>query len=187
MVLSLFWASLLIVMVAFLIHRQWLTEVEVKERTRAYLCFKRQVIRQLHFIKKMIQLNRIIQQGYILMLTPKTASWGATLMEGAKKAQQLLNAQYSATLYLKTCRQKNHQLDHPFGVVLQRNAWGLAKFRKRQWKIVIYQNKGLRPFQLKAVLRAKTEEVYIQYQEKRYTSIKEALWWKRWPGVEYFF
>ncbi len=172
-------------MVAFLLQLQRLTEVEIKRRTQTYLCFKRQVFKQFKLIRRMVRLNRAIVAGRALMLVPKTFVAGKKMAKVAQTAQALLNKRYF--LPAQGCPWRNAK--SPFGFKIKRNALGLAKYKERQWKMIVRQRRSLYPFQLEAHFRSPqylASLPRVHYREKKLARNGVAFWLRRWSGVESF-
>ena len=177
-VISLFWAFLFVMMVAFLLQLQKLTEWEVKNRAKTYLCFKKQVFKQFRLIKRVVKLNRAIKTGRLLMLTPKTYAAGKAMIKGAQTTQSLLNKRY----FLPTKGCPLGLFRSPFGVKIKRGTMGLARFKEKVWKIVIKRKWSLYPFQLEAHFRLPHRMAtypVLKYRERKSAPIGAAFWWRR--------
>ncbi len=164
-------------MITFLLQLQKLTEWEVKNRAKTYLCFKRQVFKQFKLIKRVVQLNRAIKAGRLLMLTPKTYAAGKAMVKGAQSMQSLLNKHY----FFPTKGCSWGPFRSPFGIKIKRNIVGLARFKEKVWKVIVTRKQSLYPFQLEARFRSSqwvASYPVLNYRERKLSRLAAVFWWR---------
>ena len=165
-------------MISFLLQLQKLTEWEVKNRAKTYLCFKRQIFKQFRLIKRVVRLNRAIKTGRLLMLTPKTYAAGKAMVKGAQTMQSLLNKRY----FFPTKGCSPGLFMSPFGIKIKRNIVGLARFKEKAWTIIVKRKQSLYPFQLEAHFRLPRQMAtypVLKYRERSLPQIGAVFWWRR--------
>ena len=123
------------------------TDKKIRERKRAYLCFKYQVILMKGYVRQVGRLNGALRTSFLLSLNPKTAVMAKTVHKTALALQKGIHLKYTLERIRNNyCGKKEilpFILAPPYreaGVSLVRNVDGTSQVRRSKWEIFYWHN-----------------------------------------------